>query len=68
MLFRSGEAVPAMLKFVESEDWLVRQRLAEALGNLPSPQTRSALRYLEKDANFQVAEAARLSLERLGSS
>jgi HEAT repeat protein len=43
----------------------VRQRLAEALGHLPSPKTVAALRYLEKDNHFQVAEAARFSLERL---
>jgi HEAT repeat protein len=58
------EAVPAILKFAQSPDWLVRQRLAEALGNLPGPKTVAALRYLEKDSHFQVAEAARLSLER----
>jgi HEAT repeat protein len=59
------DAVEAILAFAQSEDWLVRQRLAEALGHLPSPKTESALRFLEKDAHFQVAEAARIALERL---
>ncbi|MFM7323639.1 MAG: HEAT repeat domain-containing protein, partial [Nodosilinea sp.] len=59
------DVVPAILKFAQSPDWLVRQRLAEALGHLPSPKTVAALRYLEKDNHFQVAEAARISLERL---
>jgi HEAT repeat protein len=59
------EAVEEILKFAQSDDWLVRQRLAEALGNLPSPKTEPALRYLEKDAHFQVAEAARIALTRL---
>lgn len=58
-------AVDEILKFAQSEDWLVRQRLAESLGYLPSPKTEPALRYLEKDAHFQVAEAARISLIRL---
>ncbi|HIK46936.1 MAG TPA: HEAT repeat domain-containing protein [Leptolyngbyaceae cyanobacterium M65_K2018_010] len=58
-------ALEDILKFAQSPDWLVRQRLAEALGHLPSPKAISALRYLEKDAHFQVAEAARISLDRL---
>ena len=60
-------AVEEILKFAQSPDWLVRQRLAEALGHLPSPKTEAALRYLEKDAHFQVAEAARISMGRLQS-
>jgi HEAT repeat protein len=58
-------AVDEILKFAQSEDWLVRQRLAEALGNLPTPKTEPALRYMEKDAHFQVSEAARIALTRL---
>ncbi|PSN10852.1 phycocyanin alpha phycocyanobilin lyase [filamentous cyanobacterium CCT1] len=59
------EAVDEILKFAQSEDWLVRQRLAEALGHLPSPKTEPALRFLEKDSQYQVAESARISLTRL---
>lgn len=58
-------ALEAILDFAQAEDWLVRQRLAEALGHLPSPKSESALRYLEKDAHPQVAEAAHISLQRL---
>ncbi len=58
-------AIDNILAFAQSDDWLVRQRLAEALGNLPSDKSRAALRYLTKDDHSQVAEAARLSLERL---
>jgi HEAT repeat protein len=43
----------------------VRQRLAEALGHLPTPKSVSALKYLEKDNHKHVAEAARISLKRL---
>ncbi|MEM6835979.1 MAG: HEAT repeat domain-containing protein [Cyanobacteria bacterium P01_C01_bin.120] len=59
------EAVDNILNFAQAEDWLVRQRLAEALANLPSPKTEPALRFLAKDSHFQVAEAARISLQRL---
>jgi HEAT repeat protein len=62
---RALEAIDHILRFAQAEDWLVRQRLAEALGNLPSPKTLSALNYLAKDAHPQVAEAASLSLQRL---
>ncbi|MEM0980257.1 MAG: HEAT repeat domain-containing protein [Cyanobacteria bacterium P01_H01_bin.58] len=60
------EAVEDVLTFAQAEDWLVRQRLAEALANLPSPKTEAALRFLAKDPHSQVAEAARISLQRLG--
>lgn len=62
---RDLEAVDNILNFAQAEDWLVRQRLAEALGNLPTKKSLSALRYLAKDDHSQVAEAARLSLKRL---
>jgi HEAT repeat protein len=60
------DSVDAILRFAQAEDWLVRQRLAEALGHLPSEKSISALRYLEKDSNSHVSQAARISLERLG--
>jgi HEAT repeat protein len=62
------DAVDAILRFADAEDWLVRQRLAEALGCLPGEKSVSALRYLEKDAHPHVREAARLSLARVSVS
>jgi HEAT repeat protein len=59
-------AVDHILRFAQSEDWLIRQRLAEALGNLPTPKSISALKYLAKDSHSQVAEAAQLALKQLG--
>lgn len=59
------DAVDDILNFAQAEDWLVRQRLAEALAHLPSPKTEPALRFLERDAHPQVAQAARISLQRL---
>ncbi|MEL6137763.1 MAG: HEAT repeat domain-containing protein [Cyanobacteria bacterium J06626_23] len=58
-------AIDDILRFAQSDDWLVRQRLAEALTNLPSEKSLSALRYLAKDSHYQVAEAARIGLEKL---
>jgi HEAT repeat protein len=60
------DALEPMLRFVGAEDWLVRQRLAEALANLPSDRSISALKFLAKDSHPQVSEAAILSLQRLG--
>jgi HEAT repeat protein len=58
-------AVEKILNFAAAEDWLTRLRLAEALGNLPSPKTQSALAYLVWDSHPQVAEAAQLSLTKI---
>ena len=61
-------ATDAILRFAQSDDWLTRQRLAEALGNLPGEKGKSALNFLEKDPHPQVSEAATISLKRLSSS
>jgi HEAT repeat protein len=59
------ESVNDILRFAQSKDWLVRQRLAEALGQLPTDKSISALKFLEKDSHPQVSEAASISLRRL---
>jgi HEAT repeat protein len=59
------DSVDHILRFAQSDDWLVRQRLAEALGNLPTEKSLSALKYLAKDSHPSVAEAATFSLNRL---
>ncbi len=59
------ESVDSILRFAQSEDWLMRQRLAEALGHLPTAKSISALKYLAKDNHPHVAEAAKISLQRL---
>jgi HEAT repeat protein len=59
------ETVEKLLTFVNSDDWLIRQRLAEALGHLPAEKTIAALNFLVKDEHPQVCEAARLSLQKL---
>jgi HEAT repeat protein len=59
------DSVDKILTFAQADDWLIRQRLAEALGKLDTPKSRSALNYLTKDANSQVSQTAHLSLETL---
>jgi len=59
------DSVENILRFANSTDWLVRQRLAESLGNLATEKSRSALKYLAKDVHPQVSQAATISLERL---
>ena len=58
----ADEQIPRILDFVASENWLIRKRVAEALGNMPTSQSQSALKYLSYDDNSQVAEAAKLAL------
>jgi HEAT repeat protein len=59
------DSVDHILRFAQSDDWLVRQRLAEALGNLPTAKSLSALKYLEKDSHYHVSTAATISLQKL---
>jgi HEAT repeat protein len=59
------DAVDRILAFATSEDWLIRRRLAESLGELPSAKSLQALKYLSKDENFQVAITAERSLSTL---
>ncbi|MGD1940947.1 MAG: HEAT repeat domain-containing protein [Leptolyngbyaceae cyanobacterium] len=57
--------VEQVLRFVPSKDWMIRKRVAEALGNMPTAQSQSALKYLSQDDNPQVAAAAKLAGEQL---
>jgi HEAT repeat protein len=58
------ETLNVLLPFIDSEDWLTRLNLAQALGNLPSDKSISALKYLTKDDHPQVCEAATRALEQ----
>lgn len=57
--------VPRLLESASSPNWITRQMLAEALGNLDCEQSVSALRYLQRDAHPNVREWAALSLRKL---
>lgn len=62
------DAIDDILDFAQADDWLVRQRLAEALGNLNSEKSISALKFLEKDSHPQVSQSASISLQRLAQA
>eukprot|EP00276_Gloeochaete_wittrockiana_P006218 CAMPEP_0184657950 /NCGR_PEP_ID=MMETSP0308-20130426/22982_1 /TAXON_ID=38269 /ORGANISM="Gloeochaete witrockiana, Strain SAG 46.84" /LENGTH=271 /DNA_ID=CAMNT_0027096469 /DNA_START=322 /DNA_END=1137 /DNA_ORIENTATION=+ len=57
-------AVEPILRFVGNGDFMVRAKVAEALGNLPSERSVSALEYLEKDGVEMVFRQAELSLKQ----
>ena len=57
--------VEPVWRFVPSPDWMIRKRVAEALDNMPTAQSQSALKYLSQDDNPQVAAAAKLAREQL---
>ncbi|MEB3212640.1 MAG: HEAT repeat domain-containing protein [Leptolyngbyaceae bacterium] len=59
------DAVDRVLEFAQAEDWLLRQRLAEALGRMPTKKSLSALRYMEKDKHPTVSAAATYSIQQL---
>ncbi|MEL4897252.1 HEAT repeat domain-containing protein [Crocosphaera sp. Alani8] len=62
---KAVDAIDDILRFANSDDWLVRQRLAQALGNFNTEKSISALNFLAKDAQSQVREAALFSLNLL---
>ncbi|MDJ0657863.1 MAG: HEAT repeat domain-containing protein [Crocosphaera sp.] len=62
---RAFDAIDDILRFADAEDWLVRQRLAQALGNFNTDKSLSALNFLAKDPQPQVREAALFSLNLL---
>ena len=62
---KANDCIDKILNFAQSEDWLVRQRLAESLGNFNNPKSISALKFLTKDSHPQVKEAAEISLQKL---
>ncbi len=61
------DTIDKIVNFADSEDWLTRQRLAEALGNLNSKKSISALNFLAKDSHSQVRDAAEFSLKQLSA-
>ena len=62
------DAVERVLTFAQSKDWLVRQRLAEALGRMPTAKSLSALRYMAKDSHPSVSAAATFSIQQLAEA
>ncbi|MGI0479424.1 HEAT repeat domain-containing protein [Geminocystis sp. CENA526] len=65
---KAEDCIEEILVFAQSEDWLIRQRLAASLGNFHTAKSISALKFLAKDANPQVCQAASYSLEKINAS
>jgi len=62
---KAEDCIEEILVFAQSQDWLIRQRLAESLSNFKTEKSISALKFLAKDANPQVCEAANHSLGKV---
>jgi HEAT repeat protein len=62
---KAEDCIEEILVFAQSQDWLIRQRLAESLGNFNTEKSISALKFLLKDPNPQVSEASAHSLEKV---
>jgi HEAT repeat protein len=59
------EGLDRILEFAGDRDWLIRQRLAESLGNFTIDKSISALKFLAKDSHPQVSHTAVVSLQRI---
>lgn len=64
---KAEDCIEEILVFAQSDDWLIRQRLAESLGNFNTEKSISALKFLAKDPNPQVCQAANYSLEKINN-
>lgn len=62
---RNPDAVPLIQPFATNEDWQIRYRVAQALGNLGGTEAKALATQLSKDPVEQVAEMARLSLAQI---
>ncbi|MBW4419633.1 MAG: HEAT repeat domain-containing protein [Myxacorys californica WJT36-NPBG1] len=55
-------AVPLLIPYATSPDWQIRHRVAQALGQLKTPEAKAALETLANDEMEQVAELAKSAL------
>ncbi len=55
-------AVPLLIPYATSSDWQIRHRVAQALGQLKTPEAKAALETLAHDEMEQVAELAKSAL------
>jgi len=62
------DAVPALIKALGDEDWVLRQNAAEALGEI-GPAAKDALPKLkelaEKDKDARVQQTAKQAIEKI---
>jgi HEAT repeat protein len=62
---KNPKAVPLIQPFAANEDWQIRYRVAQALGNLGGAEARVLAEHLSHDAVEQVAEMARLAIAQI---
>jgi len=60
--------VDKLVEFASSRNFIVRQTLSEALGNLPTDKSRETLEMLAKDSHQNVSMGAQMALERMAKS
>lgn len=63
---KNQQAVPLLQPFAANEDWQIRYRVAQALGNLGGAEARAILEILNQDPMAQVAQMANLALAQVG--
>jgi HEAT repeat protein len=62
---KNPEAVPLLRPFATHEDWQMRYRVAQALGNLGGAEAKVMAEALSRDAVGQVAEMAELAMAQI---
>ncbi|MEM6838999.1 MAG: HEAT repeat domain-containing protein [Cyanobacteria bacterium P01_C01_bin.120] len=52
-------AIPLLLSYLDADDWQVRHRLAQSLGQFDTSEAKAALEQLSRDPSDTVADAAK---------
>ncbi len=60
-----ARAVPVLIEYLQDEDWQLRFRIAQALGELGGEEALAALEVLSTDPSEPVSSTARAALEQL---
>ncbi|MGF1536642.1 MAG: HEAT repeat domain-containing protein, partial [Elainellaceae cyanobacterium] len=59
---KDPRAVPRLTPYVDSSDWQIRHRVAQALGQIGGEGAKEALQTLSQDEVEQVAQEAKRGL------
>jgi HEAT repeat protein len=62
---KNPDAVPLLRPFATHEDWQIRYRVAQAVGNLGGEEAKALAEELSKDGMGQVAEMAVLAIAQM---
>jgi HEAT repeat protein len=61
---KDGQAIPLIQPFTTHEDWQIRYRVAQALGNIGGAEAQALLEVLSRDPMSQVADMAAVALQQ----